>query len=242
MTDTNSNSTANVKGATVEAMFNEIAPRYDLLNHILSLNIDRIWRKKLIKKLKAENPSHVLDIATGTADLAIMLGKRSKDIRITGIDVAEQMLAVGRRKVFNKGMSDRIQLKRAAAEDIPYPDATFDSAMVAFGVRNFSRPDLGLREIRRVLKPGGKLFVLEFSTPSKFPMKGLYRFYFHSVLPFVGRMVSGHKQAYTYLPESVERFPEGADFVKMMRDAGFEGCSAKKLSFGIATLYGGRHY
>lgn len=227
------------KTQQVEAMFNDIAPKYDFLNHFLSLGIDKIWRRKVIRKVISEKPNDVLDIATGTADLAIMLAKRHSAVRITGVDLAENMLVVGRKKVQNFNLSSRITLKQADSLSLPFEDNSFDLAMVAFGVRNFEDPVKGMAETFRVLRKNGKYFVLEFSTPRSFPMAQLYWFYFKAILPIIGRLVSGHSKAYTYLPESVQAFPDGNDFLRLMEKAGFGQCKLRKLSFGIATIYEG---
>ncbi len=223
----------------VGAMFNDIAYRYDFLNHFLSLGIDKVWRKKLIRRLNSGHPKTVLDIATGTADLAIQLAKSAPNVKITGIDIANQMLEVGRQKLNKSGLSDRISLIYADSLSIPFPDASFDAAMVAFGVRNFADPVKGMNEAYRVLKPDGKLFVLEFSMPKGIFMPILYRIYFKAILPLIGRFISGHRMAYTYLPDSVTSFPDGEDFINLMIKAGFKNCVFKPLSFGIATLYEG---
>lgn len=234
-----SNTEQTSKTKQVEAMFNDIAPKYDFLNHFLSLGIDKLWRRKVIRKIVKDNPCDVLDIATGTADLAILLAKKHSSVKITGVDLAENMLEVGRKKVANLNFSDRISLKQGDSLALPFPNDSFDSAMVAFGVRNYENPVKGMEETLRVLRPNGKFYVLEFSMPRKFPMAQLYRFYFWAILPLIGRMVSGHKQAYTYLPESVNAFPDGNNFILLMEKAGFKSCKFKKLSFGIATIYEG---
>ncbi|MHC1705411.1 MAG: bifunctional demethylmenaquinone methyltransferase/2-methoxy-6-polyprenyl-1,4-benzoquinol methylase UbiE [Tenuifilaceae bacterium] len=228
------------KSQQVEAMFNDIAPKYDFLNHLLSLGIDKIWRRRVIRKIIAEKPNDVLDIATGTADLAIMLVKKLPTVNITGIDLAENMLEVGRTKVNKLNFSNKISLKHGDSLCLPFPDESFDAAMVAFGVRNFEDPVKGMSETQRVLRKNGKYFVLEFSLPRSFPMAQLYRFYFKAILPLIGKIVSGHKQAYTYLPESVNAFPDGENFIALMEKAGFTDCKFKKLTFGIATLYEGK--
>jgi demethylmenaquinone methyltransferase / 2-methoxy-6-polyprenyl-1,4-benzoquinol methylase len=235
----NRNSETTTKTKLVEAMFNDIAPKYDFLNHFLSLGIDKIWRRRVIRKIVNDNPSDVLDIATGTADLAIMLAKKHPKVKITGVDLAENMLEVGTKKVSNLKLSDRISLKQGDSLALPFANDSFDSAMVAFGVRNYENPVKGMEETLRVLRNNGKFYVLEFSMPRKFPMAQLYRFYFWAILPLIGRMVSGHKQAYTYLPESVSAFPDGNNFILLMEKAGFKSCKFKKLSFGIATIYEG---
>ncbi len=235
----NSNPEQISKTKQVESMFNDIAPKYDFLNHFLSLGIDKIWRRKIIRKIVKDNPRDVLDIATGTADLAIMLAKNHPDLKIIGVDLAENMLEVGRKKVSKLNLSDRITLKQGDSLSLPFENDSFDSAMVAFGVRNYENPVKGMEETHRVLRKNGKFYVLEFSMPQKFPMAQLYRFYFWAILPLVGRMVSGHKQAYTYLPESVSAFPDGNNFIILMENAGFKFCRFRKLSFGIATIYEG---
>jgi len=227
------------KTKQVEAMFNDIAPKYDFLNHFLSLGIDKSWRRKVIRKIISDKPSLVLDIATGTADLAIMLAKKSPEIKITGVDLAENMLEIGRRKVERLKLSDRISLQQGDSLLLPFPDNSFDSAMVAFGVRNYEDPVKGMAETNRVLRENGKFFVLEFSIPRKFPMAQLYKFYFRFILPLVGRIVSGNSRAYTYLPESVHAFPDGQNFIDLMQKAGFKSCKIKRLTFGIATIYEG---
>ena len=229
----------NKKSDNVAAMFNSIAAKYDFLNHFLSLGIDKLWRRCLVKQLAKSNPRQVLDIATGTGDLAIQLAKHHKSVNITGVDISENMLSIGREKILKRKLEGRINLKQANSLSLPFADGEFDAAMVAFGVRNFEDLSKGITEIHRVLKNGGSLYVLEFSMPSKFPMRNLYRFYFRKVLPFVGGIVSGSKSAYTYLPESVFAFPEKEKFVEIMANAGFKNCSYKRLTFGVASIYVG---
>lgn len=229
----------NKKSDNVAAMFNSIAAKYDFLNHFLSLGIDKLWRRRLVKQLAKSNPQQVLDIATGTGDLAIQLAKHHKSVNITGVDISENMLNIGRGKIWKRKLEERIKLKQANSMNLPFADSEFDAAMVAFGVRNFEDLSKGITEIHRVLKNGGSLYVLEFSMPSKFPMRNLYRFYFRKVLPFVGGIVSGSKSAYTYLPESVFAFPEKEKFVEIMANAGFKNCSYKRLTFGVASIYVG---
>jgi len=223
----------------VQVMFNNIADRYDLLNHLLSMGIDRGWRKKLVRMMGNDNPRYILDLATGTADLAIAATKINPE-RITGTDIAEEMLAIGQGKVNKLGLSNKITLLKADSENLPFKDAEFDAAMVAFGVRNYENLPKGLSEMCRVLKPGSKAFILEFSKPKKFPVKQLFSFYSRFILPFIGRMVSKHSTAYTYLPESVAAFPEDNQFLKIMIDAGFSKAEFVSLSFGITNLYIGK--
>jgi demethylmenaquinone methyltransferase/2-methoxy-6-polyprenyl-1,4-benzoquinol methylase len=226
------------KKEAVRQMFNNIAGKYDFLNHFLSAGIDKRWRRKVARIIAAHKPKKVLDVATGTADLAIELSKHS-NAEIIGVDIADAMLDIGRQKLENKGLSGQIRLFNGDSENLPYPDHEFDASMVSFGVRNFEDLDRGLAEMCRVLRPGGLITVLEFSRPRKFPVRQLYSFYFKHILPRVGRMVSRDKGAYTYLPESVGAFPDGTDFLKVLHKAGFEQTAEKRLTFGIATIYTG---
>lgn len=220
----------------VQGMFNDIAPKYDLLNHLLSANVDKIWRKKLRKQLAADNPKVILDVASGTGDLAIELAKMPVE-KIIGIDIAADMLEVGREKITKRGLDKVIQLLVGDSEAIDFEDAYFDAVTVAFGVRNYENLGKGLKEMQRVLKPGGKVAVLEFSKPSAFPMKNIYWFYFKYVLPMIGKMVSRNNSAYTYLPDSVAKFPEGKIFMDELLRAGFKNPTQNRLTYGIATLY-----
>jgi demethylmenaquinone methyltransferase/2-methoxy-6-polyprenyl-1,4-benzoquinol methylase len=228
------------KKEQVAQMFNNIAHRYDFLNHFLSLGIDTIWRKKAISCLKKENPKLLLDIATGTGDLAITANKILNPDKIIGIDISEGMLSFGREKLNKLKLQDKIQLISGDSENIPFPENYFDAATVAFGVRNFENLDKGLVEINRVLKIGGSLVVLEFSKPKVFPVKQLYNFYFNQILPNIGKLISKDKRAYSYLPESVQAFPDGSDFIVHLKDAGFNNTYFKTLMFGIATIYYGK--
>jgi demethylmenaquinone methyltransferase/2-methoxy-6-polyprenyl-1,4-benzoquinol methylase len=223
----------------VQAMFNHIAGRYDLLNHLLSMGIDRGWRKKLVKLMAEDHPKRILDMATGTADLAIAAA-RIKPENITGTDIAEEMLAVGQEKVDKLGLSGVITLLKADSENLPFGEAEFDAAMVAFGVRNYENLPKGLKEMCRVLKPGSRAFILEFSKPQKFPVKQLFGFYSRFILPTIGRLVSRHSTAYSYLPESVAAFPQDEQFIQIMLDAGFRKAEFISLSFGITNLYIGK--
>lgn len=220
-------------------MFDSIAGSYDFLNHFLSFGIDRLWRRKAIRTLRGRyyNPL-ILDVATGTADLALSALKLSPR-KVTGIDISENMLALGRKKVEGKGFSTTIELLRCESENIVFGDAIFDIAMVAFGVRNFRDPLRGLSEMNRVLKQGGTVMVLEFSKPSWFPFKQLYYFYFLHILPLIGRLFSGSNNAYSYLPESVLGFPDNESFMRMLRAAGFAPVNQIKLTGGIASIYTG---
>ncbi|MEM1269332.1 MAG: bifunctional demethylmenaquinone methyltransferase/2-methoxy-6-polyprenyl-1,4-benzoquinol methylase UbiE [Bacteroidota bacterium] len=227
------------KKEQVEAMFDAIAPRYDMLNRALSMGIDRGWRKKAIARLRAEQPKRILDVATGTADLAIAAAGLEPD-KVVGVDISEQMLEVGREKVRGRGLSEVVTLQRGDSEKLPFSDNQFDAALVAFGVRNFENLDRGLEQINRVLRPGSKLVVLEFSRPSVFPIKQLFGFYFKHVLPRIGGAVSKDKGAYQYLPDSVQTFPDGDAFLDRMHAAGFTNTEAERLTFGIASIYEGR--
>lgn len=231
------------KTAQVEAMFDEIAPRYDLLNRVLSFGIDVWWRKRAVawlgEALGGRRPDRLLDVATGTADLAVealSLGPRE----VVGVDLSEGMLSHGREKLRKKGLDRRVPLVQGDATHLPFGDAEFDGALVAFGVRNFEDLEAGLAGIRRVLKPGAALVVLEFSHPTAFPVKQGYAFYSKHVLPRIGRTVSGSAEAYEYLPESVAAFPDGEAFLRVFRAAGFQNVEARPLTFGIVSLYRGR--
>lgn len=224
------------KKEQVAQMFNSISGRYDFLNHLLSLGIDKSWRKKAIKILSAAKPQHILDVATGTGDFAIQALSINPE-KITGVDISEGMLEVGRKKIEQRGLSNKIELKLADSENLPFPDNNFDAVTVGFGVRNFENLKKGLSEINRVMKPGATLVVLEFSRPSKFPFKQVYKFYFNFILPKIGRLVSRDKSAYTYLPESVEAFPDGDRFTAILQEIGFKQTACKPLTFGISSIY-----
>jgi len=224
------------KSEQVGKMFDDISPSYDFLNHALSFGIDNLWRKKVVSILKKENPQSILDIATGTGDLAIALVKTGAK-HITGVDISEGMLKVGREKVKSRNLSEIITLEAGNSEFLRYSDNSFDAITVSFGVRNFEHLNKGIEEIFRVLKPGGILAVLEFSQPLSFPMKQLYNFYFTKVCPLVGKIVSKDARAYTYLHESVAQFPYGEEFTNHLKQAGFKNTSWKALTLGISTIY-----
>ncbi len=227
------------KRKDVEEMFDAIAHRYDFLNHLLSFGIDRLWRRKAVSMLKKDAPRSILDVATGTGDLALRALSLSPE-KIVGVDISEGMLEIGRQKIARRGAADVIEMRSGASEDLPLESDTFDAAMVAFGVRNFEDLEQGLREIGRVLRPGAPLVVLEFSHPARFPIKQLYGAYSRYVVPNVGKRVSKHEHAYKYLPDSVSVFPSGADFLNVMERCGFDGLEAHPLTFGIASIYFGR--
>lgn len=218
-------------------MFDRISPKYDRLNHLLSFNIDKIWRRKTAKIVSKSQPKTILDLATGTADLAIALAKHNPQAHIVGTDISEKMLEIGQTKIAKQGLEKQIELQRGDAAALPFGDNTFDAVTVAFGVRNFENMKQGLSEIHRVLKPNGKAFILEFSMPEKFPIKQAYQLYFKHILPKIGKWVSKDENAYSYLPESVERFPKPTDFLRVLSDNGFHEGTEQQLCFGIATLY-----
>ncbi|MHA6249411.1 bifunctional demethylmenaquinone methyltransferase/2-methoxy-6-polyprenyl-1,4-benzoquinol methylase UbiE [Pontibacter sp. CAU 1760] len=227
------------KKSQVATMFNNIAGKYDFLNHFLSAGIDIVWRKKAVRLLAPEKPKLILDIATGTADFAIEALCLNPD-KIVGVDISEGMLAVGRQKLVKKGLTDKIELKYGDSENLPFADNTFDAITVAFGVRNFENLEQGLADMYRVLKPGGTAVVLEFSKPRSFPMKQLYHFYFKNILPVVGKIVSKDNAAYTYLPESVQAFPDGERFIGIYQKVGFKNTKWHSLTFGISSIYIGK--
>jgi len=228
------------KKKQVAEMFDNIAHKYDFLNHILSMNIDKIWRRKSIKFLNKLQAKTILDVATGTGDFAIEIYKRLKPNKIVAIDISTGMLKVGEGKVKKKQLSHIIEFQEGDSENIQFQDNYFDAVTVAFGVRNFENLQKGISEMYRVLKPGGELIVLEFSRPEKFPIKQVYNFYFKRILPSVGKLFSKDASAYTYLPESVAAFPYGKKFIAKMNEAGFKNSKEKKLTFGISSIYYGK--
>ena len=224
------------KKEIVREMFDDISARYDFLNHFLSFGIDRGWRRKLVGLLATHKPSAVLDVATGTGDLAMAIASLNPQ-NITGIDISEKMLEIGWGKITETGLGNLITLVKADAEMIPFSDNSFDAVTVAFGVRNYENLELGLLEMRRVLKPGGVMLILEFSQPTAFPMKQLYRIYSRFVIPVMGRAISGNSEAYTYLPESVAAFPSGKNFRDILLKLGLKNTEQIRLSMGIASIY-----
>ncbi|MFW6043128.1 MAG: bifunctional demethylmenaquinone methyltransferase/2-methoxy-6-polyprenyl-1,4-benzoquinol methylase UbiE [Marinilabiliaceae bacterium] len=227
------------KKEQVRAMFNRIAPRYDFLNHTLSFGIDAIWRRNVVKLLCEYQAPMILDVATGTADLAIE-ACRLDPVAVYGVDISGKMLEIAQNKVNKKNLQMMVHLREADSEDLPFENQFFDVATVAFGVRNFENLRKGLSEISRVLRPGGRLVVLEFSTPRAFPFKQLYHFYFNHILPLWGGLLARDKAAYAYLPESVRHFPEGEEFNNELREAGLTPERTLPQTFGIATIYVGR--
>ena len=229
--------TDQTKKEEVREMFDNIAPKYDLLNHTLSMSIDRVWRRRVVGEVRRAKPGRILDVATGTGDLAIAMARRLRDVQVLGVDLSEQMLAVARRKIEARGLDGRIVLDRGDAERLAVADASVDVATVAFGVRNFGDLGAGLRELARTIKPGGKVVILEFSRPRNRVFRALYEFYSYKILPRIGGLVSRDKRAYEYLPASVGEFPAPEEFMAMMARAGFRNCRARSQSFGIAQIY-----
>ena len=227
------------KKGQVSKMFDNIAPYYDFLNRFLSLGIDTIWRKKAINELKELNPKKILDVATGTGDVAIEMTKRLNPTQIIGLDISKEMLEVGKKKIKKRNLSEIIEMEVGDSENLRFEDNTFDAITVAFGVRNFENLEKGIAEMNRVLKKDGKLIVLEFSRPSVFPIKQAFNFYFKYILPLIGRLTSKDKRAYSYLYESVQAFPEGNNFIKVLDKTGFKSNTCKRLSLGICSIYTG---
>ncbi len=227
---------SSAKKQQVARMFDSISGRYDFLNHFLSLGIDILWRKKAISLLEDVQPKIILDVATGTGDFSIE-ALSLKPSTVIGVDISEGMLEVGRQKMREKKIDNIIELRLGDSENLPFEDNFFDAVIVAFGVRNFEDLERGLTEMLRVVKPGGKVVVLEFSRPTKFPMKQLYSVYFTTILPLIGRWVSRDQAAYRYLPESVQAFPDGKDFIKILSAIGYKNPQCNPLTFGISSLY-----
>lgn len=226
------------KKEQVALMFDNISAKYDLLNHLLSLGIDIQWRKKAIKLLRLTNPKKILDVATGTADFAIQSLTLNPE-KVTGIDISEGMLEVGREKIRKKKLGHIISLEKGDSENLRFKDNNFDAVIVAFGVRNFENLENGLSNMFRVLRKDGKVVILEFSKPTSFPFKQIYNFYFKSILPTIGKVVSKDNSAYTYLPKSVQAFPGGKNFLDILNKAGFNHTECIPLTFGICSIYTG---
>lgn len=226
------------KKEEVAEMFNNISKKYDFLNHFLSLGIDKIWRRKAVNKLREVQPKRILDIATGTGDFAIALLKL-KPTEVVGIDISEGMLEVGREKMKKRKFDNIITLKLADSEDLPFEDNYFDGLTVGFGVRNFENLEKGLSEMLRVIRSGGKIVILEFSKPKKFPVKQGYGFISKYIIPFFGKRISKDDKAYAYLPESIAAFPEGKEFTDILSKLGYRSVDAQLVSGGIATIYSG---
>ncbi|MBR2778351.1 MAG: bifunctional demethylmenaquinone methyltransferase/2-methoxy-6-polyprenyl-1,4-benzoquinol methylase UbiE [Prevotella sp.] len=225
------------KARQVEKMFDNIAPTYDKLNHRLSWNIDKGWRKKAIGYLKPFAPKILLDIATGTGDFAIQAAQMLNLEKIVGADISEGMMAIGREKVKSAGLQEVISFEKEDCTRLSYSEATFDAVIAAFGIRNFADLDKGLAEMCRVLKPGGHLSIVELTSPVSFPMKQLFHIYSHTVLPVYGRLISKDTSAYSYLTKTIEAFPQGERMVGILKEAGFKEAGFKRLTFGICTMY-----
>ena len=220
----------------VERMFDHIAPAYDRLNHLMSLGIDRSWRRTALKWLRPHRPQQMMDVATGTGDFALLACRMLRPQSLVGTDISEGMMQVARRKAREAGLDERISFRREDCEALTFADASFDAVTVAFGIRNFEHLDRGLREMCRVLRPGGHLVILELSTPDRFPMKQPYRIY-SRLIPLMGRLVSHDRSAYTYLPQSIRAFPQGEVMSESIRRAGFSDVRFRRLTFGVCTLY-----
>lgn len=227
------------KKSEVSRMFDRIAPYYDFLNRLLSAGIDQYWRKVAIRQLRPLNPQHILDVATGTGDVAIMTARRLSPKSIVGVDISNEMLDIGRVKIKRKGLDQIITLLEGDSENLPFSDNTFDAITVAFGVRNFENLEKGLSDMLRVLKPGGKLVILEFSRPKVFPFKQIFNAYFKYLLPVIGRFTSKDPRAYSYLYESVQAFPEGTALLGIMENTGYKSTQCKPLTLGICSVYTG---
>ena len=225
------------KAEQVEQMFDNIAPTYDRLNHRLSWNIDRYWRRKALRQLQPCHPRKLLDIATGTGDLAIQAVKMMPDIKVTAVDISEQMMKIGQEKVQKAGLAGSISFDKQDCTQLTIPDASYDAVTAAFGIRNFADLDKGLSEMCRVLRKGGHLCIIELTTPVAFPMKQLFRIYSHTVLPLYGRIISKDTSAYSYLTRTIEAFPQGERMTGILKKAGFAEARFQRLTFGICTMY-----
>ncbi|MBQ8565859.1 MAG: bifunctional demethylmenaquinone methyltransferase/2-methoxy-6-polyprenyl-1,4-benzoquinol methylase UbiE [Bacteroidaceae bacterium] len=227
------------KTGQVREMFNSIAPAYDVMNRMMTLGIDTIWRRKAVDMVGKYNPRRVLDVATGTGDLAFLIDKRLRPEQLLGIDLSEGMLAIAREKALQKGVADRLSFAVEDCLSLSLPDNSYDAITVAYGVRNFENLKQGFAEMYRVLAPGGVLCVIELSTPEHFPMRQLYKFYTYTIIPLVGRIVSRDKQAYSYLPRSVAAVAQGEEMLDIFRSVGFKNCRLRRLTFGACTIYMG---
>lgn len=225
------------KGKQVEQMFDSIAHSYDLLNHLLSMGIDKHWRRAAINSLKPFAPRKMLDVATGTGDFAIMSAKELRPESLLGVDLSEGMMNVAREKVKKEGLEQTISFQQEDCMQLSFPDDSFDALTVAYGIRNFEDLDHGLREMRRVLKPSGRLVIIELTSPQRFPMKQLFWLYSHVLMPLVGKIVSHDSRAYTYLPATMEAFPQGEVMSEILKKAGFTDIRFKRFTFGLSTLY-----
>jgi len=227
------------KGEQVKEMFDNIAPAYDFMNRAMTFGIDRLWRRRAVGLVRHHNPSRILDVATGTADLAILMARKMPQVSIIGVDLSQKMIDIGREKVGKNGLADRITLQCADCLALPFADATFDCVTVAYGVRNFEHLLQGYKEMLRVLRPGGMLCVIELSTPTSPLVKPLYNFYTKCIIPTAGKLVSKDSRAYSYLPESIAAVPQGADMSEIIEQAGFSDATFLPLTFGTCTIYTG---
>lgn len=227
------------KKEQVAKMFNNISSTYDFLNHFMSLGIDVIWRKMAIRELLDQKPKYMLDVATGTGDFAFEALRILKPEKIIGVDISEGMLAVAKEKIIKRNLQDKLEVSLGDSEKLLFPDNEFDAITVAYGVRNFENLSQGLADMLRVLKPAGKVVILEFSKPKVFPVKQAYNFYFKYITPSIGKLFSKDASAYSYLPESVAAFPDGENFVELMRKVGFQNTKHRPLAFGICSIYTG---
>jgi demethylmenaquinone methyltransferase / 2-methoxy-6-polyprenyl-1,4-benzoquinol methylase len=226
------------KKENIQKMFDDISGHYDFLNHFLSLGVDYSWRRKFVKQLSRSNPKVILDVATGTGDLAILMCSLEQT-QVTGVDISGNMLEIAQQKSLEKKLQERIRFETGDAENLSFSDETFDAVTVSFGVRNFENMEKGLLEMKRVIKPGGVMMILEFSHPGNFPWKQLYGFYSRYLIPVIGNLLSRNKQAYSYLPESVAAFPSGNDFLAILEKVGMKNVGRQVLTFGVATIYSG---
>jgi len=224
----------------IEKMFDNIAGKYDLLNHVLTMGIDKGWRKNLINMMSSQKPKLILDVATGTGDLAILAAETIPDLQVKGLDISQGMLNVGKEKIVKKALQNKVEMIYGDSEDMPFDDNTFDAITVAFGVRNFENLNKGLQEMNRVLKPEGRLYILEFSKPKNKLFRYGFNLYFKYVLPFIGKVTSKDKKAYKYLFESVQAFPAYEEFLKILENAGFKSNNYKIQSLGICSIYSGK--
>ena len=225
--------------ADIKSMFDRIAPSYDKLNHLLSVGIDRSWRRRTAKRVSRHAPHDIADIAAGTGDLSIALARRMPDAQIVGVDLSEEMLAIGREKIRHRHLDSHITLQQGDGENLPFEDSSFDAVTIAFGIRNFADREAGLREALRILRPGGHLYILEFSMPKNKLFAPIYKLYFRNAVPAIGKFISKDVNAYDYLPNSVEQFPEKLLFLQKMTRSGFAECRMKNFLFGVTILYEG---
>lgn len=225
------------KGQQVEKMFDHIAHSYDSLNHVLSLGIDRRWRREAIRSLRPYRPQHILDVATGTGDFALEAAQRLKPQHLTAVDLSEGMLNIARKKILEANLARMVSVERQDCMRLTFPDNSFDAVTVAYGIRNFENLEQGLHEMLRVLKPGGRLVIIELTTPRRTPMKQLFWIYAHLYMPCVGRLISKDKRAYTYLPATMEAFPQGERMQQIMTRIGYADVRFKRYTFGLSTLY-----